>query len=81
MKPTTALLLLSATLLTACGTAPKNVQVLEVCPKPPILELDVPERDWQGQMQSFLRGTLPMQPDYTLRLPPAQPPLGRSAAP
>jgi hypothetical protein len=38
------------------------VQVLEVCPKVPPLVLDVPERDFLGEMQSFLQGTLPTQP-------------------
>ena len=58
----TALLLSATVLLASCATAPKPVQVLEVCPKVPPLELDVPERDFQGEMANFLRGLLPMQP-------------------
>ncbi|MEY4075062.1 MAG: hypothetical protein RJA29_2419 [Pseudomonadota bacterium] len=58
-------------LLTACATGPRPVQILEVCPVPPILELDAPERDWQAQMHDFLRGTLPTPPDYSLPSGPA----------
>lgn len=65
MKSTASLLSISV-LLTACASAPKPVQVLEVCPIPPMLELDAPGRDWLGQMQNFLQGTLPMQPAYNL---------------
>lgn len=49
-------------LLTACAIAPKPVQVLEVCPKVPPLELDVPERAFQEEMRNFLQGLLPTQP-------------------
>lgn len=56
-------LLLSATaLLASCATAPKPVQVLEVCPKVPPLALDVPERDFLAEIRSFLSGSLPTQP-------------------
>jgi len=55
-------------ILTGCASGPKNVQVMEVCPKVPPLELDVPERDFQGEMRSFLSGTLPTPPDYSLPL-------------
>jgi hypothetical protein len=48
-----------------------------VCPKVPPLELDVPARDWQGQMRDFLAGTLPMPPDYRLDSTPAKLPLIR----
>lgn len=58
----TVLLLTVTGFLQACATAPKPVQVLEVCPKVPPLELDVPERDFQGEMANFLRGLLPTQP-------------------
>jgi hypothetical protein len=61
-----ALLLPMLILLTACASAPKPVPVLAVCPKVPPLVLDVPERDWLAQMQAFLLGTPPMQPDYSL---------------
>ena len=49
-------------LLTGCASAPKVAS----CPQIPPLVLDVPGRNWQGQMESFLRGTLPMPPDYSL---------------
>lgn len=62
----TALLLSTAVLLTACASAPTPVQVMEVCPRVPPLELDAPVRDWQGQMRLFLQGTLPTPPDYSL---------------
>ena len=62
-------------LLTACASAPRPVQVMEVCPKVPVLELDAPARDWLGQMQLFLSGTLPMQPDYSLHSTPARLPM------
>ena len=65
-------------LLTGCATAQRPVQVMEVCPVVPMLELDAPERDWQGQMQLFLQGLLPMQPDYSLRSTPASPTQERS---
>ena len=68
MATASKLLLLSAMLLCAsCAAVPKPVQVLEVCSKPPMLELDAPERDWLGQMRSFLSGSLPMPPDLTPR--------------
>ena len=59
-------------LLTACATAPKpEVRVIQVCPRVPLLELDAPERDWQGQMQLFLQGLLPTQPGLKLPSKPA----------
>ena len=61
-----ALLLSTLLMLSGCATGPKTVQVTEVCPTVPPLELDVPERDWLGQMRSFLAGTLLTQPDYSL---------------
>ena len=66
-----ALLLSMSALLLGCASAPKPVQILQVCPRIPALELDVPDRDWLGQMQLFLQGTLPMQPDYSLPSAPA----------
>lgn len=53
-------------LLTACATAPRPAQKPVECPQIPALVLDVPARDWQGQMRDFLQGTLPTQPDYKL---------------
>ena len=67
-----ALLLTMTGLLLGCATGQKPVPVLEVCPRVPPLELDVPARDWQGQMASFLAGTLPMPPDYRLDSTPAK---------
>lgn len=58
-----ALLLTTTPLLTACATAPQPVQVIQACPNVPPLELDAPERDFQGLMQSFLSGTLPKPPE------------------
>ena len=59
-------------LLSACKTAPKPVPVIQVCPKVPALELDVPDRDWLGSMQNFLRGTVVMPVDYSLHSTPAR---------
>jgi hypothetical protein len=59
-------------LLAACTTVPKPVPVLEVCPKVPLLELDAPDRDWLGQMRSFLQGTLVTPVDYSLPSKPAK---------
>ena len=68
--------------LTGCATG-RNVQILEVCPRVPVLELEVGpdalERDWQGQMQLFLQGTLPMQPGLGKRLPHVLPTQERSS--
>ena len=68
--------------LTGCATG-RNVQILEVCPRVPVLELEVGpdalERDWQGQMQLFLQGTLPMQPGLGQRLPHVLPTQERSS--
>ena len=62
---------LTLLLLTGCATAPRPVQVMEVCPRVPILELDVPERNFLGQMRDFLQGTLPTQPGLKLPSTPA----------
>ena len=66
-----ALLISTSVLLLGCAAGPRPVQVTQVCHKVPPLVLDVPERDWQGQMENFLAGTLPMQPDYSLLSAPA----------
>ena len=64
-------------LLTACATAPKPAPVLEACPRiPPLVLPDAPERDWLGQMQLFLQGSLPTQPGLRLPSTPASPPTG-----
>ncbi len=59
-------------ILSGCATAQKPVQVLEVCPKVPALELDAPVRDWLGEMRAFLQGTLTTPPDYSLHSIPAK---------
>ena len=59
-------LLSISVILTGCATVQKTVQVLEVCPKVPPLELDAPARDWLGEMRNFLQGTLTTPPDYNL---------------
>lgn len=61
-------------LLTACATGP-TVQILEVCPRIPALELNLPdgvlEHDFIGTMQQLLQGNLPLQPSYSLDYAPA----------
>ena len=53
-------------LLTACATAPRPASPPLTCPRLPELQLDVPARDWLGEMQNFLSGSLRTQPDYSL---------------
>jgi len=65
------LILSTLLLLTACATVQKPVQTTQ-CPTPPELLLDAPERDWLGQMQNFLRGLLPTQPDSKPNTTPAK---------
>ena len=61
-------------LLTACATGP-TVRVVEVCPRVPTLELDLPdgalEHDFIGTMQQLLQGSLPLRPSYSLPSGPA----------
>ena len=59
----TVLLLTVTGFLQACATVPQPVQVMQVCPKVPPLELEVPERNFQELMQNFLSGTLPKLPE------------------
>lgn len=63
-------------LLTACATAP-TVQIMEVCPRVPALELNLPdgalEHDFIGTMQQLLQGNLPSQPNYRLPSLPVSP--------
>ncbi len=47
------LMIVSGLLLSGCATAPR------VCPEIPPLALEVTDRDFQGEMESFLSGTLP----------------------
>ena len=62
--------------LTACTTVPKPVQVMEVCPAVPMLELDLPPdaqgRSFLDRMQRFLSGSLETQTDYSLHSTPAK---------
>lgn len=66
----------TALLLTACATAP-TVQIMEVCPRIPALELSLPdgalEHDFIGTMQQLLQGKLPSQPNYSLPSLPVSP--------
>ena len=67
----TALFLSTTLTLTGCATAPRPVQVIQVCPTVPMLELDAPDVDFQLLMRNFLQGLLPTQPDYSLPSGPA----------
>jgi hypothetical protein len=57
-------------LLTACASAPTVPRVLQVCPKPPPLELglspDALERSFTDRMENFLRGKLDGPTSYAL---------------
>ena len=72
-----ALLLTTAALLTGCASAPRPVQVLEVCPKVPPLELqiesDALEHTFLDRIAAFLSGRLPeppsFRPNYELAAP------------
>lgn len=56
-----ALLMSTLLILSGCKTAP-TVQVMQVCPALPPLEMDAPGRDYTGEMRSFLSGSLPTPP-------------------
>jgi hypothetical protein len=64
-----ALLLTMTGLLLGCATGP-TVRVMEVCPKPPPLELGLPpdalERSFTDRMENFLRGKLDGPTSYAL---------------
>lgn len=69
---------LSATtllLLTACASAPSAPQVLQICPKIPLLELNLPpgalDHSFTDRMGSFLQGRLQKPINYDLRFEPA----------
>lgn len=69
---------LSATtllLLTACASVPSAPTVLQVCPKIPPLELNLPpdalEHSFTDKMESFLQGKLQEQTSSDLRSEPA----------
>lgn len=68
--------------LTGCATD-RNVQILEVCPRVPVLELelepDALEQSFTDRMLRFLSGSLEMPTGLGLRLPPALPTQERSS--
>lgn len=69
--------LVTLLLLTGCATG-RNVQILEVCPRVPVLELEVEpgalEQSFTDRMLNFLSGSLEMPTGLELRLPPASGP-------
>lgn len=71
-----ALSVITLLLLTACASVP-TVQptVLQVCPKLPALELNLPpdalDRSFTDRMANFLQGKLPEQINYDLHSVPA----------
>lgn len=71
-----ALSVITLLLLTACASAPTVQQkVLQVCPKVPALELNLPQdaldRSFTDRMANFLQGKLPEQINYDLHSVPA----------
>jgi hypothetical protein len=61
MKKSGILLLSLLPLLVSCATG-KSVPPKQVpCPVPPNLAVERLERNWLGEMESFLQGTLPTQ--------------------
>ena len=71
-----ALSMTTLLLLSACKTVP-TVQVMEVCPKIPQLELDIPadalEQSFTFRIADFLRGKLSEPISYDLHSKPASP--------
>lgn len=69
MKLRLALLLTMTGLLLGCASVP-TVRVLQVCPKPPPLDLGLPpgamDHSFGATMQLLLRGKLPEQTNYEL---------------
>ena len=71
-----ALSVITLLLLTACASVP-TVQptVLQVCPKVPALELNLPQdaldHSFTDRMANFLQGKLPEQINYDLHSVPA----------
>ncbi len=71
----TGLSVVTLLLLTACASAP-TVQptVLQVCPKVPALELNLPpdalDHNFTDRMANFLQGKLPEQINYDLHSEP-----------
>lgn len=71
-----ALSVITLLLLTACASAPTvQPKVLQVCPKVPALELNLPadalDRSFTDRMANFLQGKLPEQINYDLHSVPA----------
>lgn len=60
-------------LLTGCETVPKEPPPLPPRLVVPPLVLEYPERNWQEEMQLFLRGTVPTPLDYKLPSKPVKP--------
>lgn len=74
-----ALLLCSVSWLTACQTVP-TVQVTEVCPRLPEIEMLPPaalEHSFSDRMASFLHGKLPEPTSYDYSLPSAKLPMAK----
>ena len=74
-----ALLLCSVSLLTACKTAP-TVQVTQVCPRLPEIEMipqDALEPSFIEEMRSFLSGSLPALTPSDFNLQPAKLPTAK----
>ena len=73
-------LLLISLILSGCATVPP-VTVLQNCPVPPPLELDLPpgalERSFSERMRAFLSGSLGMPTSYDLPLGSAKLPTTR----
>lgn len=79
----TALLLCSVSLLTACASAP-TVQVTEVCPRLPEIEMlpqDALGQSFSDRMASFLQGKLPELTPSDYSLPSAKLPTARPGIP
>lgn len=71
-----ALSVITLLLLTACASVPTvQPKVLQVCPKVPALELNLPpdalDRSFTDRMASFLQGKLPEPISYELHSVPA----------
>ena len=71
-----ALSVITLLLLTACASAPTvQPKVLQVCPKMPALDLDLPpdalDHSFTDRMANFLQGKLPEPINYDLHSVPA----------
>lgn len=71
-----ALSVITLLLLTACASAPTvQPKVLQVCPKVPALELNLPpdalDHSFTDRMANFLQGKLPEPINYDLLFAPA----------